>query len=293
MAHSPADFPVPVVAFGNGSTAEDETLDYLPLPQEMAVFQAPLLPEREELARRGAALRVLSAVQAALTAALRGEPVSPISMRGLGLADLAVVNQVLGEGEVSAQVLPRPGAMAQVQIQEAVFAGVWRVVYHREGGAVEDTIEVGAIPAVLRQAAREDAATGPGDLPPLPPGLVNVPSLLEELADHRQHWRVGQRAEVMNLSLLPLSPADIGALDSQLGTGRVLILSRGYGNCRITNTCRTHTWRVVYYNSQDKAILNSVEVTDLPEVACAAPEDLGDSLERLTEVLAWVDGEGG
>jgi hydrogenase-1 operon protein HyaF len=42
---------------------------------------------------------------------------------------------------------------------------------------------------------------------------------------------------------------------------------------------------VVYYNSQDAVILNSVEVTDMPEVACAAPEDLQDSAERLVEVL--------
>jgi hydrogenase-1 operon protein HyaF len=290
MATAPASFPIPVVAFGNGSAVEDETLDYLPLPQEMAVFQAPLLSEREDLAGHPAALQVLTAVQAALRAAHEGAAVSPIVLTGLSPADLAVVNQLLGEGEVSAQVLPRPGGTAQVQIQEAVFAGVWRVVHHHEGGAVDDTIEVGAIPDVLRQAAREDSAAGPGELPPLPAELVNVPWLLEELADHRQHWRAGQRAEVMNLSLLPLSAADIGALDSQLGTGRVLILSRGYGNCRITNTCRANTWRVVFYNSQDKAILNSVEVTDLPEVACAATEDLGDSLERLTDVLAWVEG---
>jgi hydrogenase-1 operon protein HyaF len=77
-------------------------------------------------------------------------------------------------------------------------------------------------------------------------------------------------------------------MDLQLGTGRVLILSRGYGNCRISNCCVPNTWRVVYYNSQDTVILNSVEVTDMPEVACAAREDLEDSAERLTEVLAWV-----
>jgi hydrogenase-1 operon protein HyaF len=35
-------------------------------------------------------------------------------------------------------------------------------------------------------------------------------------------------------------------------------------------------------------ILSSVEVTDLPEVACAAAEDLADSAERLVEVLQWV-----
>jgi len=93
---------------------------------------------------------------------------------------------------------------------------------------------------------------------------------------------------VVNLSLLPLNPTDIAHLDHQLGTGRVLILSRGYGNCRITNCGVPNTWRVVYYNSQDAVILNSVEVCDMPEVACAAPEDLQDSVERLTEVLQWV-----
>jgi hydrogenase-1 operon protein HyaF len=49
-----------------------------------------------------------------------------------------------------------------------------------------------------------------------------------------------------------------------------------------------NTWRVVYYNSMDTVILNSVEVTDMPDVACAAPEDLVDSTERITEVLKWV-----
>ena len=36
-------------------------------------------------------------------------------------------------------------------------------------------------------------------------------------------------------------------------------------------------------------ILNAVEVCGLPEVACAAPEDLADSAERLVEVLQWVE----
>ena len=83
---------------------------------------------------------------------------------------------------------------------------------------------------------------------------------------------------------------DISFLDHQLGTGRLLILSRGYGNCRITNTRMPQCWRVVYYNSQDTVILNTVEVIDMPEVACAAQEDLDDSHERLSEVLQWVEG---
>ena len=93
---------------------------------------------------------------------------------------------------------------------------------------------------------------------------------------------------MVNLTLLPVTPQDIAWLDHQLGTGRVVILSRGYGNCRITNARALNTWRVVYYNSQDTVILNSVEVCAIPEVACAAREDLEDSAERLAEVLQWV-----
>jgi hydrogenase-1 operon protein HyaF len=84
---------------------------------------------------------------------------------------------------------------------------------------------------------------------------------------------------------------DIALIDHRLGTGRVLVLSRGYGNCRITNTGLRQGWRVVYYNSQDAVILNTVEVTNMPQAACAAPDDLQDSHERLQEVLSWVADE--
>ena len=91
---------------------------------------------------------------------------------------------------------------------------------------------------------------------------------------------------MVNLTLLPVTPEDIAYLDHQLGTGRVLLLTRGYGNCPITNTRHPHCWRVVYYNSMDAVILNTVEVVDMPEVAMAAPEDLRDSHTRLADVLA-------
>jgi hydrogenase-1 operon protein HyaF len=289
---SPKPFPVPVVSFQAAQGFEDDGLDVLALPSDMATFQPPPLPEPEALRAHDAARQALQAVCGALRRAIAGEAtgggVVSVSLNHLGDAERRLVNQVLGEGEVSAQVLPDAQGRGAVQIQESVFAGVWRVVAHGDDGAVDDRVEIGPVPAVLAATARADAAAGPGPLPPLPEAMVNVPSLLVELAEMRQHWRRGQPAEVINLSLLPLTPLDIAVLDQQLGTGRVLILSRGYGNCRITSTCRGSTWRVVYYNGHDKVILNAVEVIDVPEAACAAPEDLADSLERLTDVLAWV-----
>jgi len=288
-------FPIPVVAaLGPGSQPEDETLDYMPMPAGMDTYRAPPLPEPEELAGHDGALAVLHAVLAAVQARLQGGVPAPVSLAGLNAADLALVNQVLGEGEVSAQVLAQPElrdfapAQVRVRVQESVFAGVWRVIETGDDGTVSDHVDVADVPLALRHAAWQDAVQPRAPLPPVPAHVINVPTILTELADQRARWKPGMDAQVVNLTLLPLSAEDIGHIDHQLGTGRVLILSRGYGNCRITNTVMAHTWRLVYYNSQDKVILNCIEVSGLPEVACAAPEDLADTQERLTEVLQWV-----
>ena len=282
-------FPIPLVsAMGPGSQIEDEELDYLPMPQGMSTYQPPRLPEPDALDGHGAAIAVLDQVLAVLQAAIRGEPVAPVDLSGLGAADRQIVNQALGEGEVGAQVADGQGG-ALVQVQESVFAGVWRVIERLPDGRLQDRIEVGAIPEVLKTCARQDGASGYRPASRLPEGVMNAPTLLQELHDQRQQWRAGQSAHLVNLSLLPLSPADMACLEEQLGTGRVVILSRGYGNCRISSTRVPNTWRVVYYNSQDAMILNSIEVVDMPEVACAAPEDLVDSEQRLREVMAWVN----
>jgi hydrogenase-1 operon protein HyaF len=273
---------------GPGSQIEDEELDYLPMPQGMSTYQPPRLPEPDALDGHGAAIAVLDQVLAVLQAAIRGESVAPVDLSGLGAADREIVNQALGEGEVGAQVADGQGS-ALVQVQESVFAGVWRVIERLPDGGLQDRIEVGAIPEVLKTCARQDGASGHRPAARLPEGVMNAPTLLQELHDQRQQWRVGQSAHLVNLSLLPLSPADMACLEEQLGTGRVVILSRGYGNCRISSTRVPNTWRVVYYNSQDAMILNSIEVVDMPEVACAAPEDLVDSQQRLREVMAWVN----
>jgi len=289
-------FPIPLVAalVGPGSQEEDETLDYMTMPSGMDTYRPPVLPEPEAIGAHGGALRVLHAALAALQAAVRGEAAGPVSLAGLAAADLQLVGQVLGEGEVSAQVLARPELRSfghtdvRLHAQESVFAGVWRVIHTADDGSVHDCIEVGPVPAALGAAAEEDARMARGMRHPVPPEAVNVPALLTELADAGARWQPLAAAHVVNLTLLPLTPEDIGVIDHQLGTGRVAILSRGYGNCRITNCCVARTWRVVYYNSQDAVILNSIEVTGLPEVACAAHEDLVDSAERLAEALQWM-----
>ena len=280
-------FPIPVVAgaLGPGSQPSKENPDVLALPHEMSTYQSPALPEREAFGAHRGALAALHAVRAALAQRLEGEAPVAVELGGLDDADRALVGQVLGEGEVAVQVGTEPG----LQAQESVFAGVWRVLHFEQGRLVRDTIEVGAIPALVPDAARRGALAQPAPSGERPAGTMNAPSVLEELREQQRRWRPGDAAHVVNLSLLPLSPADGVYLDDQVGQGPVAILSRGYGNCRIVSTRLPRIWRVTYFNSQDMVILDTLEVAAVPEVACAARQDLEDSAERLDEMLAWVE----
>lgn len=268
------NLPILPPGFGPGSHGEDDQLDYLPMPREMHTFQSPLLPEPEDIEGHPAALALLAQLQLALDSYRIGEPTQIISLDKLPAADLQLLQQILGEGEVALQV----GGAQPLRIQETVLAGVWWVQ------ADSQWLEVADIPVRVRSDAFAEARWP--TLGELPADLLNAGPVLVELLDVAQR-RAGQpaaMAHVINLSLLPFSPEDHGFLGAQLGDGLVTILSRGYGNCRITSTATPGIWRVQYFNSTDKLILDTLEVTAMPQVACAAQEDIEDSAERLREI---------
>jgi len=286
------DFPIPLVALGPGTQTEDETLEYMPMPNGMNTYRPPVLPEREELVGLEQARSALEQVLVLLERGGQGGAPGHVPLGLLSPKDFSLVNQALGEGEASAIVQLASGGL-EVRVQEAVYAGVWRLMTYRDGVLVDDAIEVGPVPSLFAATAIEDVWPQ-GAMPvwkgALPPNVQNAPMLIEEIRDQVAHWKPGQVSYVVNLTLLPVTPEDIGFLDHHLGTGRVLMLSRGYGNCRISNTRLPNCWRVVYYNSMDRVILNTVEVVDMPEVAMAAPEDLRDSFERLSDVVSYLEG---
>lgn len=289
------EFPIPLVALGPGTHTEDESLDYLSLPKDMDTYRPPVLPEPEELVGLDQARQALQQVLTLLERGGEGGAPGLVTLGVLAPRDFHVINQVLGEGEASAIVQLSAGNL-EVRVQESVFAGVWRLMTWRneegrEPMLVDDAIEVGPVPSLFAATAAEDVwKEHPVWQGALPPNVQNAPLLVEEIRDQVARWQPGQVSHVVNLTLLPVTPEDIAFLDHQLGTGRVLMLARGYGNCRISNTRLPDCWRVVYFNSMDKVILNTVEVVDMPEVAMAAPEDLRDSHERLREVMAWLEG---
>jgi len=283
MASKP--FPIPVRMIGPGSQVEDDTLEYITMPKGMETWRPPLLPEAGEVANLTSALDALRAVAQLLDATAEDGRARSLDLGALDASNRALINQVLGEGEVSARI-DRDGL--PLRVQESVFAGIWRVL---DGHS--DRIEVGAVPAVLldRQppGAAEIEALSAVDAA-LPSGVINAPAILAELAEYLRRWKLGAPGQVINLTLLPLSPEDLSYLGGRLGHSGLTILSRGYGNCRVTRTAIARAWQVVYYNSQDQIILNTLEVTEMPDVVRAAEEDLEDSRERFAEALVWLEG---
>jgi hydrogenase-1 operon protein HyaF len=275
-------FPIPVVAMGPG-TQDDAGPAYLPMPQGMQTFSAPYLPEDAAPATVSAVLDLLDDfVARAAVAGLNGT--ASVDLLGQPAAVRDLISQSLGFGEVSAfTTAPR-----HWRVQETAFAGIWRVLeVGPDGCFLADSLQIGAIPRVLSEAMQA-AASPTLAAPDYPAGCMNAQALVEEIRMQAAFWQPWQVAHVINLSLLPVSEADLDTLYAWLGHREVSILSRGYGNCRITSTRLKNVWWVQYFNSMDTLILNSIEVVGMPEVALAAEDDFADSLLRLQEYLAMM-----
>jgi len=269
-------------AVGPGSQSDDDGLSYMPMPKEMYTFEPPRLPEEEELATAPGILLQLERLQRALDQYRPGQGTQRLELDALDATTLTLLHQLLGEGEVALQI----DAEVKIRSQETVLAGVW---WMQQFDAAENLsrqwLEVADVPQSARDYAFADGAI-PEQVPAPTAGVLNAAPVLVELLDvAREHQATPlEIPHVINLSLLPFSPEDHAFLAQQLGQGKVVILSRGYGNCRITATAVAGIWRVQYFNSTDQLILDTLEVIDMPQVACAAQEDLADSAQRLGEI---------
>jgi hydrogenase-1 operon protein HyaF len=214
----------------------------------------------------------------------RGGELPALDLAGLAPDSLRVLNETLGEGEVAAIVQ----TSEEICIQETVFSGVWREQHFDASGALlHDLLLAAPIPPVVGALARERAAPTLRAID-LPAGAMNVPALINELQDAMDRSGPATPAHVINLTLLPLSPEDTAHIDRVLDGGTVVILSRGFGNCRISSTAARNVWRVQYFNNMQTLILNTIEVIAMPEAAIAAHEDLVETRARLAELLQWM-----
>ena len=275
-------FPVPIRSLMPEEPGE--AVDFMPMPREMSTFSMPRLPEPGPEADVTGARDVLQAFLGPMAQWLEsGGELPALDLLGLEPQTLRVLNETLGEGEVSAIVQ----ADHEIRVQETVFSGVWREQHLQGTRLLHDYLLAAPIPPVVATLAREGGAARLRDLP-LPAGAMNVPALVNELQEAMDRAGPQTPGRVINLTLLPLSPEDVAHLDALLAGGTVVVLSRGFGNCRISSTAARDVWRVQYFNNMQTLILNTIEVVGMPEVALAAREDLAESHGRLADLVQWM-----
>jgi hydrogenase-1 operon protein HyaF len=224
---------------------------------------------------------LLPALVAALQRQTATAPGLLFDLAGFTAEEVALVGEVFGAGEVSAVVALPDGVVAQVQ--ESVLAGLWRVRFtDAQGRLIADYAEVSAIPQVVRRGA--GMTRGELEIGEPPSGAMNVMPVLAEIRDRVRRRRPDDPAHTISLTLLPMTPDDVAFLQATLGQGPVRITSRGYGTCRVQATATHGVWSVQFFNTMDTILLDTVEISDVPIVACAAEEDFRDSAERLREI---------
>jgi hydrogenase-1 operon protein HyaF len=281
---------IPIIPLGPGSQpaeTDGQNLTYIDMPSDMTRFEAPHIPEPEAVANLDGAREAMQWLTEALSG--YGDSDEPLmaNLSGLDAESRELVNQVLGEGEVS---LTYNGPV-RARTQESILAGVWRTFYlDQDDNVTVDLLEVADVPHVVRTPSSNLRAVDVG-AEDVPKEIMNALPILAELETHCEKYANDKTPHSINLTLLPLSEADVEFLDGRLGRGPIDVLSRGYGKCQIISTQVANVWWVRYYNSMGTLILNTIEVVDVPQVLCAAPEDIKDSTERLAEIIApyWSD----
>ncbi len=271
------DFHIPPTGFGPGSQPASEDgseLEYMELPSDMRTY-SPSIPMVEVDETLKPALNTLRHIARAASEVADGSKPQSFDLSGLDVQNRRLIAETMGEGEVAMKIRGIPA----LSVQESVFAGIWGVT-----GSGIDRIEVATVPVAARDHAF--VASVEPSMAPAGPGVVNAPALVAELEDKSASY-TGE-LHVVNLTLLPHTEEDLAWLEVRMGQGATDILSRGYGNCRVKATATPHVWRVQFFNSMDTLILDTFEVTDVPEVAIAAPEDLADSGKRLVEVIEAI-----
>jgi hydrogenase-1 operon protein HyaF len=277
--------PIPANFLGAGSqtVSDEDKLEYMEMPTEMSTFDVnSKIYEWDESHDLSQCKAFLENIHSQMVGYKVENSNLSFVIHGLDEDNLAYLNTLLGEGEVSAIINQKEQT---VNMQESIFTGLWRVtVVDIDNNLISDCIEVGDIPEAIVALNQKHTNKVFFDSSLLPESVINAPAILTELKDKRQEYEeLKTTPDAINLTLLPHTEDDLVSINNVLGLGDTVILSRGYGNCRITSTGISAIWWVKYFNSTDNEILSTIEISDIPIVACAAQEDIQDSTERLKE----------
>ena len=149
---------IPVRVVGPGSQSEEEQpLSYIDMPGRMDAYSPPYVPDLDAVRKLDGARGAMQWLRKALEDYSAGSGPLLANLSGLDEESRELVNQILGEGEVSVTF----NGEATAKTQESVMAGVWRTLYFDDVGRVCcDLLEVAELDG--RNTTDELLASGYG-----------------------------------------------------------------------------------------------------------------------------------
>jgi len=119
------------------------------------------------------------------------------------------------------------------------------------------------------------------------PGLTgNAPPLLRELAEQVKRLLASGEASAIDLSALPLTPADLDWLHDKLGNGEIAVTLQASGESTLNETACPGVWWVTHHNEQGVVTSQFIEVAFVPELVKAHPQDVAIGLETLELLIS-------
>jgi len=112
----------------------------------------------------------------------------------------------------------------------------------------------------------------------------NARPLLREIDDMLRRLLEAGEPSAIDLSALPLNPADLDWLRGSLGVGEVAARLQANGESTLDETACPGVWWVTHRNEHGAVVAQFIEVAFVPELIKAHPDDIAAGREQL-EVL--------
>lgn len=123
-----------------------------------------------------------------------------------------------------------------------------------------------------------------------PPGELgltgNAQPLLRELLEMVNRLLETGEASAIDLSALPLTPADLDWLRERLGQGEIAIALQASGESTLAETACSGVWWVTHRNEQGAVASQFIEVAFVPEMVKAHPQDVAVGREQLELMIS-------
>ncbi|MGA8203192.1 MAG: hydrogenase expression/formation C-terminal domain-containing protein [Woeseiaceae bacterium] len=113
----------------------------------------------------------------------------------------------------------------------------------------------------------------------------NVEPLLHEIRHALKRVAAGEQGTVIDLKSLPMAPGEERRIEEALGEGEVRAELQALGPTEVQETAYPGVWLVTHRNAENEVVARFIEVTRMPEILMAQPEDIERGIEKLESEL--------